>query len=152
MTQPAVHGTFTLERVYDASPARVFKAFADPATKARWFRGPMGWEEIQRHLDFRVGGEEIAEGRFPHGLQTLFKAHYHEIVPDARVVYAYDMHLNGAFVSVSLVTVELIPENEKTRLRFTEQGVYLDGDGTANEHRREGTQYGLEQIAAVIEA
>ena len=151
MTQHAVHGTFALERVYDASPARVFKAFSDPATKARWFRGPMGWEEIQRNLDFRVGGEEIAEGRFPHGLQTLFKAHYHEIVPDARVVYAYDMHLNGAFVSVSLVTVELIPENEKTRLRFTEQGVYLDGDGTANEHRREGTQYGLEQIAAVIE-
>jgi len=149
MTQ-AVHGTFTLERLYGAPPARVFSAFADPATKARWFRGPMGWEEIQRRLDFRVGGEEVAEGRFPHGLTTLFKARYHAIEPDTRLVYAYDMYLNGAFVSVSLVTVELIAEDEKTRLRFTEQGVYLDGDGNANEHRRDGTRYGLEQIAAVL--
>lgn len=151
MTQ-AVHGTFALDRVYDTTPARVFSAFADPKTKARWFRGPMGWEEIQRNLDFRVGGEEVAEGRFPHGLQTLFKARYHEIVADTRIVYAYDMYLNGAFVSMSLVTVELTAEGDKTKLRFTEQGVYLDGDATANQHRREGTQFGLEQIAAVLEA
>jgi uncharacterized protein YndB with AHSA1/START domain len=32
--------TFTLERVYDATPARVFAAWADPAAKAVWFIGP----------------------------------------------------------------------------------------------------------------
>ena len=37
----ATHGTFTLERVYEASPARVFKAWADPAIKARWFVRPV---------------------------------------------------------------------------------------------------------------
>jgi uncharacterized protein YndB with AHSA1/START domain len=36
----ATHGTFTLERVYDVAPARVFKAWADSAIKARWFVGP----------------------------------------------------------------------------------------------------------------
>jgi len=34
------HATFLLERSYDASPARVFAAWADPAAKARWFAGP----------------------------------------------------------------------------------------------------------------
>jgi uncharacterized protein YndB with AHSA1/START domain len=149
---PAFHGSFTLERLYDATPARVFKAFADPRTKARWFRGPMGWEETRREMDFRQGGEEIAGGKFPHGLETLFVARYHEIVPDARIVYAYDMHLNGAFVSVSLATIEIVPQDGKTLVRFTEQGVFLDGDANANDHRREGTQFILETIAPIVEA
>ena len=37
MTQrSAVHADFTIERRYDASPARVFAAFADPVAKRRW--------------------------------------------------------------------------------------------------------------------
>lgn len=31
-----VHSTFSLERVYDASPSRVFAAFEDLPTKRRW--------------------------------------------------------------------------------------------------------------------
>jgi uncharacterized protein YndB with AHSA1/START domain len=30
------HSTFTIERTYPVSPARVFFAFADKATKRRW--------------------------------------------------------------------------------------------------------------------
>ena len=40
MTQRSVtHSTFVLERVYEAPPARVFAAWADPAIKALWFGG-----------------------------------------------------------------------------------------------------------------
>jgi uncharacterized protein YndB with AHSA1/START domain len=146
MTQ-AIHGSFTVERVYDASPARVFKAFADPASKARWFVGPNGWREIERRQDFRVGGEEVARGRFPDGNESRFVARYHEIVPGARIVYVYDMHYGGVFLSVSLATLEFTPEGAGTRLRITEQGVFIDGnDGNAS--RREGTEYLLMQVAA----
>ncbi len=143
----AIHGSFTVERVYDASPARVFKAFADPKSKARWFAGPAGWQEIRREMDFRPGGQEIAHGKFPNGPETMFMAHYHQIVPNERLIYAYDMHVDGVFMSVSLATVELTPQGGKTALRITEQGTFIDGkDG--NDSRREGTQYLLEQIAA----
>jgi uncharacterized protein YndB with AHSA1/START domain len=37
------HSTFSLERAYDASPARVFAAFAEPEQKAAWFAGPPEW-------------------------------------------------------------------------------------------------------------
>jgi uncharacterized protein YndB with AHSA1/START domain len=142
----AIHGSFTVERVYDASPARVFKAFSDPASKARWFVGPAGWQEIKREMDFRPGGLEIAHGRFPNGPETKFVAHYHDIVQDKRLVYVYDMHVGGVFMSVSLATIELTSQGAKTMLRMTEQGVFIDGqDG--NESRREGTKYLLEQIA-----
>jgi uncharacterized protein YndB with AHSA1/START domain len=143
----AIHGSFSIERVFDASPARVFKAFADPASKARWFVGPDGWQEVERKLDFRPGGEEIAHGRFPNGVETRFVARYHEIVPDERIVYAYDMHAGGVFLSVSLATLEFTSRGGATTLRITEQGVFIDGND-GNESRREGTRYLLEQVAA----
>ena len=143
----AIHGSFSLERVYDASPARVFKAFADPAAKARWFSGDAGWKELRREMDFRPGGQEVLHGRFPSGRESLFVARYHEIVPDERLVYVYDMHVNGGFMSVSLATIELTPRGGKTALRITEQAVFVDGqDG--NESRRQGTAYLLERIAS----
>jgi uncharacterized protein YndB with AHSA1/START domain len=36
------HATFVVERSYDAAPARVFAAWADPAAKDRWFASPEG--------------------------------------------------------------------------------------------------------------
>lgn len=39
-TSPASHAGFVIERVFDAAPAQVFAAFADPAAKARWFGAP----------------------------------------------------------------------------------------------------------------
>ena len=44
MTDRSVtHSTFVVERSYDASPARVFAAWADPGAKARWFASPEEW-------------------------------------------------------------------------------------------------------------
>ena len=51
-----VHATFVVERVYDASPERVFKAFADPVAKDKWFGGPGDWTQLERSMEFRVGG------------------------------------------------------------------------------------------------
>ena len=59
----AVHGSFTLERVFAASPARVFRVWADPAIKARWFVGIDGWQPLERSIDFRVAGKERMSGR-----------------------------------------------------------------------------------------
>lgn len=147
----AIHGSFTVDRVFDASPARVFKAFADPKAKAAWFAGGNGWKELKRELDFRVGGSEFVHGRFPDGMESKFIARYHEIVPNERIVYVYDMHANGGFMSVSLATIELTAKGKQTAVRFTEQGVFIDGaDG--NESRREGTTYLLEQLAASLTA
>ena len=69
MTEPAaVHDTFILERHFAKPPAKVFAALADPTLKARWFVGPPGWIELERRLDFRVGGEEKVEGRHATGM------------------------------------------------------------------------------------
>lgn len=146
---PVIHGTFTIDRTYPVAATKVFAALADPALKAGWFVGPPGWIELERRLDFRVGGEEKVEGRHATGMVSLFTARYHDIVPDERIVYVYDMHVDGTYLSASLATIELTPDGDGTRLRFTEQGAYLDGsDG--NEQRREGTAGLLDRLGQFL--
>jgi uncharacterized protein YndB with AHSA1/START domain len=132
------HADFTLERRYDASPDRVFAAWADPAAKARWFAGPEDWEAGPHALDFREGGREVTSGGPKGGPVHGYSAIYWEIVPNARIVYAYELLLDDVRISVSLVAVELEPDGEGTRLTLTEHGAFFDGLEDP-ELRRSGT-------------
>ena len=123
-THPA---TFVIERYFAASPAEVFAAWADPNLKARWFVGSDELEKSDHKLDFRVGGRESVSGGPPGGPVHVFNAVYQDIVPNERIVYTYDMHLDKWRISVSLATVELKLAKNGTRMILTEQAVFLDG-------------------------
>jgi uncharacterized protein YndB with AHSA1/START domain len=129
MTERSVtHSTFVLERTYNAVPAQVFKAFADPAVKARWFGVSEDERKTGRYeLDFRVGGRESWRGGEKGGPEYRNDTMYRDIVPDQRIIFAYDMFQDDKRISVSLATVELKPDGKGTRLTFTEQGAFLDG-------------------------
>jgi uncharacterized protein YndB with AHSA1/START domain len=150
MTKRSVtHGIFTIERRFDASPKRVFTAFADPKAKARWFGGPEEWGPGDVGMDFRVGGKEFSYGGPPGGQVHRFDAVYQDIVPDERIVYTYDMHLDDVRISVSLTTIELFPDGAGTRLKFTEQGAFLDAfDNPAV--REEGTKGLMDALEASL--
>ncbi len=150
MTERSVeHATFVVERTYDAPPARVFAAWADPAVKARWFAGPEEWGPAEFALDFRVGGREISRGGPPGGPVHTYEGRYQDIVPDERIVVAYDMHLDQTRISVSLSTVELKPAGAGTRLILTEQGAFLDGLDTPAQ-REGGTGSLLDALGAEL--
>jgi uncharacterized protein YndB with AHSA1/START domain len=121
------HASFTLERRYAASPARVFAAWSDPAAKARWWGGPEEWDSGQHELDFREGGSEASSGGPAGGPVHHYRAVYWEVVPDERIVYTYELLLDDVRLSVSLVTVELKPDGEGTRLTLTEHAAFFDG-------------------------
>jgi uncharacterized protein YndB with AHSA1/START domain len=151
MTERSVtHSTFTLERTYDASPARVFAAFADREQKAQWFAGGEEWTLDEFEFDFRVGGREMNSARQGEGPKHTFEARYHDIVENQRIVYAYDMLLDDERISVSLATIELEPAGEGTRLTLTEQGAYLDAFDDPGLRER-GTRDLLEALAAHLE-
>jgi uncharacterized protein YndB with AHSA1/START domain len=114
MTERSVtHASFCIERVYDAAPARVFAAFADPKAKARWFSGPPNWVKVDEAHDFRIGGRDRQASRMPDGAVTAFHNLYHDIVPGERIAFSYDMRLNDVRISLSLTTVELRPHGER---------------------------------------
>ncbi len=145
----STHSTFSLERVYDVPPSRVFQAFADPATKQRWFAGPPEWHQTGHQMEFRPGGTETHEVGLDGGPVHAFEARYYDIVPDERIVFSYEMRLDDVRVSVSLTTIELTPEGESTRLVFTEQGVFLDAADDV-EARKEGTVSLLDNLGAEL--
>lgn len=140
-----VHATFVIERIYDASPARVFKAWSDPAVKARWFRGPGEWQRGTYELDFRVGGRERLSGGPPGQPPHTYDAVYQDIVPNERVIISYAMQAGDTPISVSLATVELKPQGKGTRLTFTEQAAFLD-DFVDGGGRERGTIELLDQL------
>lgn len=146
---PAQHDTFVIERRLAAPPGRVFAAFADQKKKARWFGCVEGWEVAEHTLDFRVGGHEVWRGGPPGGTVHRNDTYYHDIVPDQRIVWSYAMRLGDRRISVSLATLELRPDGPGTRMRFIEQGVYLDGhDGIAERER--GTKDLLDNLERAL--
>ena len=136
-------------RTLEETAAMVFQAFADPTIKQRWFAGPEGWEEEQSEMDFRVGGRETSRGGPKGGPVHIFESRYQDIVPNERIIFAYDMHVDDKRISVSLATVELEPKGAGTRLVFTEQGAFLDGydDAGSREH---GTRELLDALGTVL--
>lgn len=141
------HDTMVLERIYQASAARVFAAWADPGVKRYWFTG--GDDAGEYTLDFRVGGTEFSRSAAPDGEVYTYEAHYQDIVLDQRIVYTNHMLRGGDRISVSLTSVELRPDPAGTRLVLTEHGVYLDGLDRP-EYRTQGIAEQLEALARVL--
>ncbi|MGH6876510.1 MAG: SRPBCC family protein, partial [Rhizomicrobium sp.] len=151
LKRSVVHATFSVERTYEAPLERVFRALSDETAKSKWFSGEAGrWQMIERRMDFRVGGRERLKGRWDRGVVSTFDAIYHDIVPNERIVYTYDMHLDEAKISVSLATIQLRAENaNRTALKITEQGAFLDGYDDAGSRER-GTGLLLDRLGASL--
>lgn len=144
------HRTFVIERDLPGSPAHAFRFWADHQLKRRWNACHPDWVVIEDVFDFRPGGGERLHWRMPDGTDQVMEAYILEIVPAARIVYAYVMRTGAQTVSSSLVTVEFDSVAPAlTRMTFTEQAVFAslaDGD-----RRESGTGTGFERLRAVLE-
>jgi len=129
MTKRSVsHTTFVIERSYPVHPAKVFGAWADRAAREIWMDDPDYKSDGSKYeLDFRIGGHERFSGLTPDGGTYRYEGVIHDIVPDQRIVYSYEMYAGQSLGSVSLATVQIATEAGGTKLTYTEQGAFLDG-------------------------
>ncbi|MBU2041260.1 MAG: SRPBCC domain-containing protein [Alphaproteobacteria bacterium] len=160
MTQPArsalAHGMFTIERRYDASPERVFQAWADPDAFRRWFVEAPGATVHDWVHEFRVGGRGGGRYRFGDHAIGFNDTRFLDLVPNHRIILSYVMGRELGDErrrdSASLATIELLADGSGTRLVYTEQGAYFGDDGAAHIPLREqGCTAMLENLARELE-
>jgi len=155
MAQPTViHDTFVIERNYNATPARVFAAFSDPAQKRRWFVESAGHQVSAYDMDFREGGRERARFTFKPGtpvagLECINDTSYQVVVPGRYLLFVNTMNIGGRTISASQVTVEVLPVGNGSQLILTHQGAFFEGaDGP--EMRKAGWQGLMDRLTAEL--
>jgi uncharacterized protein YndB with AHSA1/START domain len=142
------HGTFIVERTYNHPVEKVWAAWARSDLKRQWFGG--GADNPPKVFEFRPGGRESSEGTIPNGPTFNFDVVYQDIVPNNRILYNYDKHMDGKKLSESLAAIEFWPEGRQTRLKLTEYGLFLDGlDNVAQ--RKEGTVGLMDQLGRFLD-
>lgn len=140
------HASFVIERRLDYSPELVYRAWTQKDAKARWFNGPADkWKEEKREMDVRTAGREVLIGKFVDGSESRFEALYFDVVPEKRLVYAYDMYWQGKKISVTLASIEFVAAGKGTKLMVTEQHAFLDGYEDAGSRER-GTQQLMQNL------
>jgi uncharacterized protein YndB with AHSA1/START domain len=147
----AAHTSFVLDRRFKASAARVFAAWAAPATKLRWSDCHAETNATEFSMDFQPGGRETYRSAMADGTQLAVDKVFLDIVTNARIVFAYAMAANGRALSASLVTVEFADTAGGSTLKLTEQLAYLDGHMDL-EQRRRGTEEGLDRLLLEVDA
>ena len=115
--------------------------------RRHWFVGP-AWTEIERTVDLKVNGRELAHARFENGTETIYTACFHLIEPNVRLIYAFDMHVSGKLFSVSLAGVEFEVSSTATELTYTEQAFFLAGE-YGNRVSSQGHEWALGPICVL---
>ena len=138
MTAPRTnHDTVVVNRTYDAGQKRVFAAWSDAAALGRWYTpGDASWtSRIEQH-EFKVGGRKHLSFGSKGGPRYSEDCRYEDIVENWRICFSMTIARDGERITTSMVTVELFPEGQRTRVRVTDQCVMLDGGDTAADRER----------------
>lgn len=142
---------FTLTRDYPAPPERVWDAFADEQQKLSWWGAGDAMEPREWSFDFRVGGRDVAEGKFHNGPVSRYEATYTDIVERVRIVTTYDMWIDRDHMSTSVASLEFEPTEQGTRFTHVEHGVFFDRFWADGPGRESGTRGLLDALGAYLE-
>lgn len=141
---------FTLTRDYPAGVERVWAAFADEGQKLEWWGAGDAMEPGEWVFDFRVGGRDVAEGKFHNGPVSRYVATYTDIVEHNRIVTTYDMWLDGIHMSTSVATLEFESIDQGTRFTHVEHGVFFDQFYADGGNREQGTRGLLDALGRYL--
>jgi len=117
MSEFSAPNEIRIVREYDAPVQAVWDAWTDPAQVAQWW-GPRGFSITTHSKDLRVGGLWHYTMHGPDGTDYINKTLYHEVVPQAKLVYDH----GGNDEQAPLFHVTVLFEdlsNGRTRLDMT---------------------------------
>lgn len=130
------HETLVFERYFNASPSRLFQAYADPKEREVWTAPSPETVVSIDETDLRTGGRETARcGRKGH-LNWTMKVAYHRVTVDRQITFTEELWDDEQVLTVALVTFEFEPSGEgRTHLKLTDQITSFVGVGGISGHR-----------------
>ena len=75
-----------LERVIDAPPEKLFRAWTEPDLLKQWFT-PKPWTVSRAELELRAGGKNLVVMRSPEGQEFPNRGIYLEVATNKRLVW-----------------------------------------------------------------
>jgi uncharacterized protein YndB with AHSA1/START domain len=140
-----VHATLIFERMVPANPDQVFAAYAEVNQRMEWGAPSDNTALIYDQADFREGGEDV----FRCGSKSTPDIHgatrYLDIVPNRRIVSTETITVEGRRLCASLVTLELNPDGDRTKLTTTIQLASFVGQDMVKGHES-GTNASLDNL------
>ena len=134
-----------LKRHLDATPADVYRAWADPALLKTWWGPDKGDRNLIVDVDVRVGGNYHIVTQAPNGQQYDFSGEYREVQPDKRISFTWNT--TGERVG-STVTAEIAADGDKTELTLTHQGLSTREERDGCKQGWQGALNKLERLVA----
>ena len=131
---------FAIVRDYAVPIERVWEAFSIEAEKLKWWGARDAAAHREWIYDFRIGGKDVAEGKFHNGPVSRYEATYTDIIEHSRIVTTYDMWLDGVHMSTSVASLEFEATDEGTRFTHSEFGLFFDQFWEDGANREAGTK------------
>ena len=101
-----------VERTFNATPDRIWKAITDRNEMKQWY---FDIEEFKPEVGFEFQFEGKSEDRIYVHLCKIT-----EVIPKRKLQYSW---IYKDYPGYSVVTFELFPEGEQTRVRLTHEGL-----------------------------
>lgn len=137
--------TLRLRRTFDASPARVFRAWTTPEEMKQW-KGPGELTTPVAEVDLRVRGKYRIHMRAPDGTLHRLVGEYRLVQPPEKLVYTWRWEDQPDFPE-TLVTVEFLDRGASTELVLTHE--FFPTDEARQSHETGWTE-ALEKLAQVV--
>jgi uncharacterized protein YndB with AHSA1/START domain len=142
--------TIVIEKTYRASPDRVFHAWEDVQTRARWSKPFPEMDLVYDRHDFRIGGTDVYRCGLDGHFNWEAEMQYLDIVRGKRLIYSERMAEENKPQSASIVAVELFAKGGETLQIVTIDVLTLDGS-TMLEGYAGSWNSVLDNIAAELE-
>lgn len=128
----SVPETLEIERIFNATPDRVFDAFSTVDAMSQWF-GPGDCNVVRGEIDFRVGGRYLLRVNTSEDGEVEVVGEYTTIQRPSRLAFTWRWQDNPAVnPSDSTVDITFAPHPEGTRLLLRQAGI--ENDDSRREH------------------
>ena len=138
-----------MERIFNASRARVWKAISEPELIKQWW-GRGNRLEIER-LEFERGGHWRFVEHSAHGVHG-FEGRYREVVPIERVALTFEWDGMPGHVVVQTMTLEELSEGRTKLVSVSLFHTTEERDGMMNSGMSEGANQSYDALDQVLVA